>query len=147
MIGSRNDGKKRLKKIFTISSGNIFLCDCNLCNISLQGIGGIFFFQYAAVVFPTLWGKLVYHSLFAVLSFGAIHQSFIKSVVAKEYRRLLLILFLCWSVVPTLTQLDKSWEFSNVDFFLCHVCVWRLLSFTYIWKEKVCKRMECPLWE
>ena len=144
MIGSRNDGKKRLKKILQLVVEIYFYAIVIFAILAYKGLAAFFFFNMLRVVFPTLWGKLVYHSLFAVLSFGAIHQSFIKSVVAKEYRRLLLILFLCWSVVPTLTQLDKSWEFSNVDFFLCHVCVWRLLSFTYIWKEKVCKRMECP---
>ena len=75
MIGSRNDGKKRLKKILQLVVEIYFYAIVIFAILAYKG--------YAAGRFPDLVGKLVYHSLFAVLSFGAIHQSFIKSVVAK----------------------------------------------------------------
>ena len=34
----------------------------------------------------------------------------------KTYRLLLLVLYVVWCVVPTITM--HAWEFSNVDYFL-----------------------------
>lgn len=116
MIGSRNDGKKRLKKILQLVVEIYFYAIVIFAILAYKGLAA-FFFQYAAGRFPDLVGKLVYHSIFAVLSFVPYINPLLNQLSQKEYRRLLLILFLCWSVVPTLTQLDKSWEFSNVDFF------------------------------
>lgn len=57
---------------------------------------------------------LVYYLVF--YPFIPFINLFIRSLSQKTYGRLLLILYVVWSVVPTITM--HAWAFSNVDYFL-----------------------------
>lgn len=70
------------------------------------------------VAFPMLWGNwyIIAYLLFYI--FVPYVNIFLKNLKQKQHIKLIVILLMVWSVVPTLTIFHKSWKWSDVDFFL-----------------------------
>lgn len=118
MIESKDNGQKRLKKIMQLVVEIYFYALVIFAALVYRGLAVFSFSNMLRVIFPILWGNwyIIAYLLFYLLV--PYINPLLNQLSEKEYRRLLVILFICWSVIPTLTQLDKSWEFSNVDFFV-----------------------------
>ncbi len=87
--------------------------------LALVLVGGRPFFPWGEAVnafLPFFRGNwfLVYYLVF--YPFVPFVNAFIRSMDQKTYKRLLLILYVVWPVVPTITM--HAWAFSNVDYFL-----------------------------
>lgn len=118
MIGTCEDGKKRLRKIIKLLVEIYFYAILIFVILTYLGLATFSFTNILHVIFPILWGNwyIIAYLLFYLLV--PYINPLLNQLSEKDYRKLLLIMFICWSVVPTLTQLYKSWEFSNVDFFV-----------------------------
>ena len=69
-------------------------------------------------MFPFLWGNWFveyYLLLYALIPFINV---LIEKLNREEHLRLLILILIMWSIVPTLTQ--RAWEFSNLDFMLVY---------------------------
>lgn len=64
--------------------------------------------------FPLFWGNW-FVEYYILLMFAVPYINRLLRRLNKDaYLALLLIMYICWSVVPTLTR--RAWEFSNIDF-------------------------------
>ena len=88
---------------------------------------GIVAFQWMDLIkslFPFLWGNwyiIAYLWLYLLVPYL---NPGLQSMKKETYRKMLLVMLVVWSVIPTFTKfVPTQWQFSNVDFMVVMYCI------------------------
>lgn len=102
------------KKIISLVIEMYFYSIISIIIFLLVSHGKITINLIIQAAFPFLWGNWFVEYYILLLLCIPFLNSLIENLDKRKFNRLLLLMFICWSIITSLSH--KAWQFSNLDF-------------------------------